>query len=1240
MDTEAPAVATSNGESAAGVRAKEGADKLKSGGQEEEDVDMAECGEGGVTNGCPENASPDAAEHVDGAGSKAVNGSSEHSANEDSRQSEKNASDIEMNSGAGEDSSKGDNERKEDALDSQLDSSQADGDAVKTESTEASEELPLPDDKPVEKAKEANSGESTPSSTPLRKKKSKKVSKLSIMHAIASRLSGQAKVEPKSETESNPSESTPDASDDRLSQDAKEAEDAPPESPAKGESSSSKKAGHTCAVCSAVKGLRYQVLYQGKTQFLCSDVCFKTFRNKQKLAPKKPPEKDHCTVCQQELQEGIGFYPPLGGGKPLCSRECLDNYHEVHGPKRACAQCQVVVDGKEGPFLVWETMEFCGEDCLRRYQSVLGSHCAHCVVAVNQLSLGKYCVRFGADIRQFCSGKCLEEFKRGLKVCCLCQKDLSKQEEGFLAPVGDKGLFKDFCSQQCMERYERMNAFNAANLTTHKCVSCSKEATTKYQVEYNGESHRLCSEICVSTFRYANKIKSSVCENCHKLFENKDNQDFVLYHNSSCQQFCSKGCINLFVLAHRKIVPCSWCKVKKYNFDMVERVEPANSPSLSQLFCSLNCLSLFRVNQSASSSRAIRCDNCSKMQPAQYHLTMSDTSIRNFCSYKCVLAFQNQFTNLPTLTTTSPTVNTSTIGKSPAAETPAGTPVISNIRSLAHVAGTKMPVIPTSMQQASSATIVTASPLTKMLTTSPIANSIAGAVAAATRTQLTTLSVPSAALAASATGAKDASGNRVEREVIIQLPFPKLLRNKSMQCRPVMMTKGISCRPLACHKEMQTDGDYAVTEGTRGIIPIPVPIYVPVPLHMYSHVVPSPLPIPIPVPVPIFIPTTKDTTEQILEALKQIKEQVQNDDKFDDALLSVAELLTGTSRSKRKSSDEGESSDRNCEKRALSEEAEEPEQPRKKKRTSDDDSEPESPKAEVSRENFDTLEQTFGVNSWSCWVRQKNTELERGSQSGSRKLKLFKTDLLSLTPEELNYSLCLFIKEVRRQDGEPYTPCSVYLQCLGIQQFLFENGRHDNIFSDPQYEMFSGCLNDVLQKAHDSSAESSERISEAVLWDAKQLGAHSPLVLLNTLMYFNIRDFHLHTVEDHLKLSFTNVTKQWQKGPKAESTRILRWTPNPEGEEQDRKFMDQQENVEDPLRCPVKLYEFYVSKCPDLTKCRPDVYYMTPDRQCLPDSPTWYSSLPMGKDTMAKMLTRFSMVRELPDLARTLFPHS
>jgi zinc finger MYM-type protein 2/3/4 len=56
--------------------------------------------------------------------------------------------------------------------------------------------------------------------------------------------------------------------------------------------------------------------------------------------------------------------------------------------------------------------------------------------------MGKYCVRFGYYARQFCSSKCLEEFKKGLKVCSYCQRDISEEAGGFLAPLGDKGQFK------------------------------------------------------------------------------------------------------------------------------------------------------------------------------------------------------------------------------------------------------------------------------------------------------------------------------------------------------------------------------------------------------------------------------------------------------------------------------------------------------------------------------------------------------------------------------------------------------------------------------------------------------------------------------------------------------------------------------------------------------------------------------------------------------------------------------
>lgn len=36
----------------------------------------------------------------------------------------------------------------------------------------------------------------------------------------------------------------------------------------------------------------------------------------------------------------------------------------------------------------------------------------------------------------------------------------------------------------------------------------------------------------------------------------------------------------------------------------------------------------------------IKCDMCKRTSLAQYHLTMSDATVRNFCTYQCVMSFQ------------------------------------------------------------------------------------------------------------------------------------------------------------------------------------------------------------------------------------------------------------------------------------------------------------------------------------------------------------------------------------------------------------------------------------------------------------------------------------------------------------------------------------------------------------------------------------------------------------------------
>ena len=86
------------------------------------------------------------------------------------------------------------------------------------------------------------------------------------------------------------------------------------------------------------------------------------------------------------------------------------------------------------------------------------------------------------------------------------------------------------------------------------------------------------------------------------------------------------------------------------------------------------------------------------------------------------------------------------------------------------------------------------------------------------------------------------------------------------------------------------------------------------------------------------------------------------------------------------------------------------------------------PQAPPPDANFH-LKYTYGVNAWKHWVIAKNSQMEGASKS--KKLKLFKTDILQCTADELNYALCLFVKEVRKPNGEEYAVDSIYYLCLG-----------------------------------------------------------------------------------------------------------------------------------------------------------------------------------------------------------------
>ncbi|XP_035452613.2 zinc finger MYM-type protein 3 isoform X5 [Spodoptera frugiperda] len=1069
-----------------------------------------------------------------------------------------------------------------------------------------------------------------------------------------------------------------------------------------------------CYVCKVHKSCIFSLNRYGEHLLVCENACIKTLNGKEDgryMIRKKRILRRQPTQPQN---------PPLLKLKVISNAtdKYLDEAYKIQAKTpamvqaareerertfiRKCNQCQIILNIDE-KLLTWETMDFCGELCLGRYQNKIGARCANCKNNVQHTSLGKYCVRFGFDIRQFCNWSCLEEFKKGLKICCYCQRDISVGHQGFLAPVGDKGQFKDFCSQACMEKFDLMSKNPIPQPVWAKCAVCSLEKATSIEVEVSEElSQRLCSDPCFAAFKFVNNIFPDQCRWCKKYFERKQSKCFTIYESSNTHCFCSKSCMNVYISNSRHIVPCNWCKVKKYNFDMIRRVQ-TNGQAI--MMCSLNCLNLYQVSVNAVSSRRTKCDMCKRTSLAQYHLTMSDATVRNFCSYQCVMTFQGQYSkHAPPLIpgeaidqqkavpTGAPRRTYPAASKTVKGQQRAGVmPVISNVQSLA----TPPPLMPSMTRQKS-----------KRLQ-QPVPEP---EPPAAPKTPPPPPKPPTP---------PPPPPPKIYNHVIVKTLPPREIANKATMTKPMMVSKGVSCRPHPCTKECQTDPSLE----RRVLIPVPVPIYVPVPCAMWSLPFPVPVPIPLPIPTPVFIPTTRNSAKGIMKEINKIHDKMPTDP-FEAELLMMAEMVAGDKKKDQSDSDTDEDNEETFSpvagmdgnnafgedmlQMALKMATEYEDQPvdlesamtantitpsshpgmpglegesmhhhhmmvleqqravaalrasaaprkrapappaaarpaRTSKRRRAEP--PPAPLPDPPREPAEKpdanmcLKYTFGVNAWKQWVMTKNAEIEKSSI----RRKPFKSEILQLTADELNYSLCLFVKEVRKPNGSEYAPDTIYYLVLGIQQYLFENGRIDNIFTDPYYEKFTDCLDEVARKfsvLYNDSQYIVTRVEEEHLWESKQLGAHSPHVLLSTLMFFNTKHFNLVTVEEHMQLSFSHIMKHWKRNPnqpgqaKIPGSRnvLLRFYPPQsalEANSRKKKVYEQQENEENPLRCPVKLYEFYISKCPESVRTRNDVLYLQPERSCVPDSPVWYSTQPLSREALAKMLHRVKMVKEI-----------
>ncbi|XP_010643530.1 zinc finger MYM-type protein 6 isoform X2 [Fukomys damarensis] len=243
----------------------------------------------------------------------------------------------------------------------------------------------------------------------------------------------------------------------------------------------------------------------------------------------------------------------------------------------------------------------------------------------------------------FCSTRCIAGFSSSVclpppprKTCANCYKGILNPKDVITTQFENSSANKDFCSQSCLSSYELKKkpvVTIYTNSISTKCSMCQKNADTRFEVKYQNVVHGLCSDACFSKFHSSNNLTMNCCENCGSYCYSSSGP-------SQSQKVFSSTSVTAYKQNSAQMPPYALGKSLRPSAEMIETT---NDSGKTELFCSINCLSAYRVKTVTSSGVQVSCHSCKTSAIPQYHLAMSNGTIYSFCSSSCVVAFQNVF---------------------------------------------------------------------------------------------------------------------------------------------------------------------------------------------------------------------------------------------------------------------------------------------------------------------------------------------------------------------------------------------------------------------------------------------------------------------------------------------------------------------------------------------------------------------------------------------------------------------
>nr|XP_020477615.1 zinc finger MYM-type protein 4-like isoform X2 [Monopterus albus] len=1045
-----------------------------------------------------------------------------------------------------------------------------------------------------------------------------------------------------------------------------------------------------CSVCKVTNKIEHEVTHQGRLHRLCSDACFVTWRKMRQLA------MNCCEGCGLYCNSNSGSCQTLTIERSqlnFCGPTCIGTYKQSCRKTVECAYCQTLATVSS---TIMERDQrgkvqlYCSPACVeqsrppRHTLSGTPFPCSFCKVsAVPQYHLAMV----DGTIRNFCSYDCVSIYRKsghpsqpdltnGTSSLRDALKPAPSAGASSVPPIPQdcqssvpyQGHHPSHTSVPPLPPYPAMTSPSIPGQTQTRappdqtlkpaeghasesskltCHLCNKQFNTKPLLfSHQGRISMFCSNMCCEQYKTQKNILA-LCEYCK---QEKVHFDTIRYSQQDLV-FCSESCKLLFkhdLISRNKDHPwrpCTHCS------SISQKMLHSHYGGRMEEFCRPHCMSQYTVLYYGMG----RCDSCRKQSYMTEKLQCLG-SVRNFCSLPCLLQYCYLHFEMNQHTSSNSTGRALQTPYAPAQPHHSSkmNPVIADVVSLA----------------SGSATQPSVSADTALTGALPTSN-IDGKNLDHASTQTDAMRVP------------------VSRR--------RQMKNKSVLCRPFTMDQETSCQ-LPTPSTEPADTSSPREENVKMVmVPVPVPVFIPVPMNMYSQHTPVPMAMPIPVPIPMVVPPQiKDMKDAAIQSepftakeenLKHPSvSQADQDSSFsgdmkpevvipiiceDEVTQKAVQADLPFTGSTEQSTDHPQlntqpEGNATSDLPAASAEHQPPSSPVMDLET---DFPAEStcqklcaPRRGVKRprEGFSSrkrgrrqtgsldrtavvapapskLNHLYGVKAWRSWVQQRNEKPQELD---------IKEDILQCDSAELSFALSRFVREVRRPNGDTYSPDSIFYLCLGIQQFLFMKGRIENIFTDALYSQFvneiTGMLRQWKPKQLPSGGLVTSRVEESFLWECKQLGAYSPIVLLNTLLFFCTKNFCFTTLAQHKRLSFANFTRRSKSCSRAGKVQYLHHQRNSTAthsrEETERSKrrraenggdLEMLENVTNPLRCPVRLYEFYLSRCPESVKKRTDVFYLQPEWNVNTHSSHWYTCEPLESSTLQSMLTRILAVREV-----------